>query len=258
MCSVPCGKGVQQRFRRCLLDNPMMTLNYNYNVLNGEDMEEYMEEQPDTETETETEMEADFDNNALDMDYELVTEMDAVLINGQDGPHDNEDDISQRIITRPENPKISQSPPPSNVEESQSLHKDNGNNDFNGKDSVMVRNEFLGNNNFPSKKNEILSGKGFHQQVEIKSRTATNDVNVDELMTTEEEKETVMETETERGPIRRRERGRRRERRHHRLTKAYSTLFCEGYNVEQRNCNVFECSGKWLLSSLHQDDKNSF
>lgn len=256
MCSVACGKGVQQRFRRCLLDNPMMTLNYNYNVLNGD---EYMEEsmaEAEADTETVPEVEADFDNNAFDMDYELVTEMDAVLINGQ-GSHGDDDDISQRIITRPENPTMSQSPRQSNVAftdndigQSHRTFKDNGearvNKDFNRKDSTTTRNPFADNNGFTSKnsasrKSRILSGEGFHQQVELKSRTATNEVPVMD--------QAELDDEDTRGPMRRRDRGRRRPRHHHRLTKAYSTLFCEGYNVEQRNCNVFECSGKFFFST---------
>lgn len=32
----------------------------------------------------------------------------------------------------------------------------------------------------------------------------------------------------------------------HKSTKIYSTISCEGYNIEQRNCNTFECSGELL------------
>lgn len=241
MCSVACGKGVQQRFRRCLLDNPTITLNYNYNILNGD---EYM-------AESEQEAKVDFDNNAFDMDYELVTEMDSVLINGQ-RPHGNDDDISQRIITPPGNPAMRQSPRQNNVAftdndigQNHQTFKDNrkagANKYFNRKDSMTTRNPFSENNSFASKslaflKSKIPSGKGFHQQVELKSRTTTNGIPVKGQADSDEE-DTM-------GPIRRRERGQKRPRRYHRLTKAYSTLFCEGYNVEQRNCNVFECSGK--------------
>ena len=39
---------------------------------------------------------------------------------------------------------------------------------------------------------------------------------------------------------------------HKKSTKSFSTMFCEGYNIEQRNCNTFECSGKYekLHSSI--------
>ncbi|XP_036321718.1 mucin-21 [Rhagoletis pomonella] len=34
----------------------------------------------------------------------------------------------------------------------------------------------------------------------------------------------------------------RRQHKRRKPTKNYSTMFCEGYNIEQRNCNTFECS----------------
>lgn len=34
-----------------------------------------------------------------------------------------------------------------------------------------------------------------------------------------------------------------RKRRKRKESKELSTLSCEGYNVEQRNCNMFECNG---------------
>lgn len=36
-----------------------------------------------------------------------------------------------------------------------------------------------------------------------------------------------------------------RKRKRHKTTKTFSTMSCEGYNIEQRNCNTFECNGKY-------------
>lgn len=59
-------------------------------------------------------------------------------------------------------------------------------------------------------------------------------------------------------PVARNDRRRTRANNQHKKRKAakslaLSTLLCEGYNIEQRNCNSFECSGKFrpICSPAH-------
>lgn len=288
----------------------MMTLNYNYNILNGDEDDADTdanadadanvnadESGPEQYTETGTESEAQFDNNTFDTDYEMATEMDAVLINDQDDGSD--DEANQKIITRSESPLIIERSRKSRISsEDLDIAKDRQtfvddeksqkNKDLNKKDSrtlttkttTTTMNPFKRNNNFASLHNLLpvlkntatsatatfssqrvqVSGKDFHQQVELNARTTTKNGAHKSLLFPNDKNRHMgplgLGATADTAPSRRgRGRGRSKPQRRHRLTKAYSTLFCEGYNVEQRNCNIFECSGEHLIfpnsSSFH-------
>ena len=78
----------------------------------------------------------------------------------------------------------------------------------------------------------IRNGKTFKEQLSSSSASASSSALLlkDKMNATKSKKQKQQKQKTK--------------HKKHKSAKFYSTMFCEGYNIEQRNCNSFECSGK--------------
>ncbi|KAH8293886.1 hypothetical protein KR054_006121 [Drosophila jambulina] len=203
LCSVTCGQGVQQRFRRCLLDNPLVDINMNLNLEDDDDDEEEEEQEEELAGELTASKEACNDdafgdgNNDILADDEDENDLLIMRATGDETLHKFD-----RTATTAMPPTRVQAQPGFGLEGETS----GGNEPPAAGADESVRFVTIAHNERDATEAGTASGVG----AGVGSRKAR-----------------ASNQHKKRKPAK---------------SVALSTLLCEGYNIEQRNCNSFECS----------------
>ncbi|KAL9895957.1 uncharacterized protein ACN2A1_006513 isoform 1-T5 [Glossina fuscipes fuscipes] len=287
VCSVACGKGVQQRFRRCLLDNPMVDLNMehykaiNMNADKGDANDSLV-----------------FEDDAVFSEQQQITENDDLSID--DGEHEDGNDASEirmngrnlmrelannvvmrksEIVAEPIQQEFSA------FSGITSVNATSNTDDIIHHDQHVANTDMLSTNNklklLKWASGEDTASSLFHIIEPVKSKSRLSDVKVqqqrqqkqhgfvedqgvqreqndgeleamrlfeahlnsesqEELQSLSTPNTDMLSSSTSSGATTNRKNARKRKR--HKTTKTFSTMSCEGYNIEQRNCNTFECN----------------
>lgn len=265
MCSVACGKGVQQRFRRCLLDNPMVNLNMNFN---------------DVDDEVDAEVEVDDDNDTMIVDDEISEQHNTIDDVDEDGDNDEDDDDmndtdDEDSVGGNANESVEKTEA---VDSKYQLAKNLTTTAATSTTPTDVNYHRASTDNVLVASDTLITGNMLHF---VTTTTAKSQIKLENPTTTEEPEvmrifeghfnDTFSERKTGTMLVANNEtsfnlysssssasmstslkdqkdikktRKQKNKSRKHKSAKLYSTMFCEGYNIEQRNCNSFECSGK--------------
>ncbi|KAM7360742.1 uncharacterized protein ACRADG_007428 isoform 1-T4 [Cochliomyia hominivorax] len=264
VCSVACGKGVQQRFRRCLLDNPMVNLKMNFN---NDDDEEDDDVDVDLEVDTDVLVEVeenddnddimmvDDENSAAGAESEQYNKIDK---EGDSGSNGNNMGVG-KTITTPVTPTTDvnyRHPSNDNVllktdnlitgnmlhfitTEQTEFRVENSTTEepevmriFEGhfNDSFSEKTSTSSTSSLSSSAAIMNNEKSFNKQLSASSSSVASAVLKDKKDTRKLKKQQQQQQQL------------KVKRKKHKSAKLFSTMFCEGYNIEQRNCNSFECS----------------
>ncbi|XP_055906011.1 serine-rich adhesin for platelets [Eupeodes corollae] len=214
LCSVQCGKGVQQRFRRCLLDNPMININMNSNM-NGNEMQQRQQQ--------EDMLDVSRKSNSSSSSRSSNSSPTSDVSNQQKQHHNHHHRQLLFLHSRGSSNSISGSSVSSSRSGISSSSGSNSNgrsrNHSTGSDKDTTSSSYITNGikSTITGRRGIASGDAVGSGVAggaTATAAATDSISLNKL----------------------------KKRRKRKKAKSLSTMSCEGYNIEQRNCNTFECT----------------